>query len=100
VTKDGEPKPASGGSWFPSAKKLARFVLDVFELRANVESLREQNKKLQVELHILQRQVDEQAGQISIMRSLITTTVHQMAERAGENAAQRLIYKIQDGRQD
>jgi hypothetical protein len=78
-------------SWFPSAKTVSQFVIDVFRLQRTAADLREKNQELQQQLLRLQRPVDEQAGQIAVIRGFIGSAVNETAARSGEQAAIRAI---------
>lgn len=89
-----ESGPPRGGSWFPSPKTVGTFVLDVFRMQRTVAELRQKNSDLQQHLLRLQRQVDEQAGQIAIIRDFIGRSVNETAARSGERAAMQAIKAI------
>ena len=61
-SEDNEKKPEK--PWLPTAKKFGDFVLSVLNIQRSVDALKKQNTQLQDEVRQLQRQVDQQAGQI------------------------------------
>lgn len=80
--------------WFPSFSKMRDFVLGVLQLQRSIETLREQNKVLSSELKALQRQFDEQSGELKTIKHFIETAINERAARSGEQAAFALIEKI------
>ncbi len=92
VGKDAPGKPDK--TWLPSAKKFGEFVLAVFQIQRSVETLQKDNKHLQEEIMRLQRQVDEQAGQLKIMQSFIQTAVLEQAARSAERAAMAVMQQF------
>jgi hypothetical protein len=71
-----------------------------FAAGASIETLKTQNTLLQQDLLRLQRQVDDQAGQLKIISQLMDTTLKERAERSGERAALRLIQTLIELKQD
>lgn len=80
--------------WFPSFSKMRDFVLGVLQLQRSIETLREQNKVLAGEVKALQRQFDEQSGELKTIKHFIETAINDRAARSGEQAAFALIEKI------
>lgn len=78
----------------PSWQKIGEFVAHVFQLERSVETLTEQNKRLQSEVSQLQRQVDEQAGQLKAIMHLIDTTIRERAVMQAEQAAVRVVGQL------
>lgn len=78
-------------SWLPGPKKWGEFVLSTIQIQRTVESLKKDNEKLTDEIRRLQRQVDEQAGQLKSIQSFIQSAVYENAARSGERAALLLI---------
>lgn len=92
----GDPpkKPQDKTFPLPSWKKIAEFVVGVFQLQRSVKKLEEQNEALRAQIERLQRQSDEQAGQLRTILHLIESTVHERAARTAEQAAVRAIQKL------
>jgi chaperonin cofactor prefoldin len=84
----------SGKDWLPSTKKIGAFVLAVFDLKRSVDTLKKQNEQLQSDVYRLQRQVDEQAGQLKTLQQFIQTSVYDHAARSGEQAAFSLVQQL------
>lgn len=94
------PKPEAKGGWMPSPKKVGEFILGVVQLQRSVDSLKKQNEQLTEEIRRLQRQVDEQAGQLKSIQSFIQTAVYDHAARSGERAALAFIEKLTERERD
>jgi hypothetical protein len=84
----------------PSWKRIGEFLANVLRLERSIETLKTQNTLLQQDLLRLQRQVDDQAGQLKIISQLMDTTLKERAERSGERAALRLIQTLIELKQD
>jgi hypothetical protein len=84
----------------PSWKRIGEFLANVLRLERSIETLKTQNTLLQQDLLRLQRQVDDQAGQLKIIGQLMDTTLKERAERSGERAALRLIQTLIELKQD
>lgn len=82
----------------PSWKKIGEFLLNVLQLERSVTRLQRENKALDERLLALQRQVDEQAGELKILVGFVQTSLRDQidarAERAVVNVLERLM--IQD----
>jgi chaperonin cofactor prefoldin len=82
------------GSWLPTPKKVGEFILDVIQLKRTVENQKKQNDELRDEIKRLQRQLDDQAGQLKSISLFIQTAVFEQAERSGERAAMLMIERL------
>jgi chaperonin cofactor prefoldin len=101
MTEGGKGKEAKDkSSWMPSPKKVGEFILDVLQLKRSVESLKKQNEDLRDEVRRLQRQVDEQAGQMKTIQSFIQTSVFEQAARSGERAAIAALLQLRNAQDD
>jgi hypothetical protein len=56
-------------------------------LERSVETLREDNQKLQEQVSRLQRQVDDQAGQLKVLVSFVHTSLRDQVDTRAERAA-------------
>lgn len=94
------PKPGGAeaakkaGSWQPTLKKVGEFALGILQLQRSVERLKDENGALRREVQALQRQVDEQAGQLKAIQSFVQTAVYEHAARSGERAALTLVQQM------
>ncbi len=72
---------------FPSWKKIGEFVANVMQLERSVETLKEDNRKLQEQVSRLQRQADDQAGQLKVLLAFVHTSLRDQVETRAERAA-------------
>jgi regulator of replication initiation timing len=79
---------------FATWKKISEFVADVVHLKRSVATLTEQNKRLDEEIARLQRQVDEQGGQIKVLVEFVQTSLRNEIETRAERAALSLIDRL------
>ncbi|MGO8847928.1 MAG: hypothetical protein ACLQFI_21915 [Methylocella sp.] len=88
---DPPPEQSPGHSkpeWrLPSWNKIGEFVVNVMRLERSVETLREDNQKLQEQVSRLQRQVDDQAGQLKVLVSFVHTSLRDQVDTRAERAA-------------
>jgi len=59
-----------------------------------VETLKEKNKKLEEQVSRLQRQADDQAGQLKVLMTFIQTSLHERVETHAERAAIRVFERL------
>jgi chaperonin cofactor prefoldin len=82
----GQSKP----EWqLPFWKKIGEFVANVMRLERSKETLKEDNRKLQEQVSRLQRQADDQAGQLKVLLSFVPTSLRDQVETRAEGAAIR-----------
>jgi cell division protein FtsB len=72
----------------PSWSKGSDFVLNVVQLQRTYEGLKADNVKLKEQVDRLQRQADEQAGELKILLSFVQTSLRTMS-RPARNAPWR-----------
>ena len=73
------------GLSLPSFRKIGEFLANVLTLERSVDALKDRTKSLEAGVHRLQRQVDEQAGELKVLvdfRSLFATRPNRRASRA------------------
>ena len=65
----------SKGLSIPSFRKIGEFLANVLTLERSVDALKDRTKSLEAEVQRLQRQVDEQAGELKVLvtRSFFAT---------------------------
>ena len=100
MTEPREAGSAKRGPWFPSPKSLGKFVLDVLQLQRTVEKQRLENEKLKAQINQLQRQVDEQGGQLAVIREFMASAINETAARSGERAALQVLRALLDEKRD
>jgi hypothetical protein len=88
---DPPPEQSPGQSkpeWqLPSWKKIGEFVANVMRLERSMETLKEDNRKLQEQVSRLQRQADDQAGQLKVLLSFVHTSLRDQVDTRAERAA-------------
>jgi FtsZ-binding cell division protein ZapB len=94
VSESAPEPPDKKGSWLPSPKKMGEFILATIQIQRSVETLKKENEKLTNEIKRLQRQVDEQAGQLKTIQTFIQSSVYENAARSGERAALQLFEQM------
>jgi polyhydroxyalkanoate synthesis regulator protein len=72
---------------FSFLKKIGEFVANVMQLERSVETLKEDNGKLQEQVSRLQRQSDDQAGQLKVPIAFVHTSLRDHVETRAERAA-------------
>jgi predicted RNase H-like nuclease (RuvC/YqgF family) len=95
VMADAPPEPASdrpkAEEWkLPSWKKIGEFVANVMRLERSVETLKEENRKLEEQVSRLQRQ----AGQLKVLLSFVHTSLRDQVETRAEGAAIRVFERL------
>jgi predicted RNase H-like nuclease (RuvC/YqgF family) len=95
---DPQPEPAPEKpklEWqLPSWKKIGEFVANVMRLERAVETLKEENRKLQEQVSRLQRHADDQAGQLKVLLSFVHTSLRDQVETRAEGAAIRVFERL------
>lgn len=89
-----EKEPGKVGLRSIPFKKIGEFVLAIWEIQRAVASLRADNKKLQDEISRLQRQVDDQAGQLKVLLAFVHTSLRDQVETQAERAAFRAVRSL------
>jgi chaperonin cofactor prefoldin len=60
----------------PTWRRVGDFVSNVFQLERNIASLKEDNKRLRKELKAIQRQTNEQEGQLKVLLTFVQTALN------------------------
>jgi predicted RNase H-like nuclease (RuvC/YqgF family) len=68
---DKPPGPAEVGPGLPSWRRLGEFIRNVLSLEHTVEVLKKDNRELHARLNALQRQFDDQAGQLKTLMEFV-----------------------------
>ena len=84
----------------PSWKSITDFVGTVFDLRRSVASLTESNKSLREDLNRLQRQSDDQAGQLKVLINFVHTSLNEQVDRRAAQTAADIVGQIMTFEQD
>jgi septal ring factor EnvC (AmiA/AmiB activator) len=72
---------------FPTWRRVGDFVSNVFQLERNIASLKEDNKRLREELKAIQRQTNEQEGQLKVLLNFVQTALNEQVDSRAERAA-------------
>jgi hypothetical protein len=76
------------GLTLPSLRKLGKFLANVLTLERSVDALKDRTKSLEAEVHRLQRQVDEQAGELKVLVTFVHSSLRD--QRAAIRVLERL----------
>jgi hypothetical protein len=59
-----------------------------------VDALKEENKRLREELKAIQRQANEQEGQLKVLLTFVQTALHEQVNSRAERAAVRVVERM------
>ena len=59
-----------------------------------MDTLKEENKRLREELKAIQRQVNEQEGQLEVLLTFVQTAPHEQVDSRAERAAVRVVERM------
>jgi chaperonin cofactor prefoldin len=79
------------GLTLPSFRKLGKFLANVLTLKRLVDALKDRAKSLEPEVQRLQRQVDEQAGELKVLVTFVHSSLRDQIEGRAERAAIRVF---------
>jgi predicted RNase H-like nuclease (RuvC/YqgF family) len=88
------PGSKGKGLSLPSLRKIGEFLANVLALERSVDALKDRTKNLEAEVQRLQRQVDEQAGELKVLVTFVHSSLRDQIEGRAERAAIRLIERI------
>ncbi|HTV31791.1 MAG TPA: hypothetical protein VME69_01620 [Methylocella sp.] len=71
----------------PFLKKIGEFVANAMCLERGMETLKEDNRKLQEQVSRFQRQADYKAGQLKMLLSFVQTLFRDEVDTRAERAA-------------
>lgn len=93
---DQKAAPEPGGKErFPfSWKKIGEFITNTIRLEREVSGLRDKIKKLEHQTSSMQRQLDEQSGQLKQLGSFVHTALHERVDTRAEQAAMNLVGRL------
>ncbi|HEX9905232.1 MAG TPA: hypothetical protein VGA77_09735 [Propylenella sp.] len=78
----------------PSWRRIGEFVRNILRLERSMEALSVENRELDQRVGALQRQVDEQAGQLKVMLDFINKALDDRVEARAEDAAIRAFERM------
>jgi predicted RNase H-like nuclease (RuvC/YqgF family) len=79
---------------FLSWRRIGEFVRNILRLERSVEALKKENKELDGRVITLQRQVDEQAGQLKVLLDFVNKALDERVESRAEEAAIRAFERM------
>ena len=82
------------GLTLPSLRKLGKFLANVLTLERSVDALKDRAKSLEAEVQRLQRQVDEQAGELKVLVIFVSSSLRDQIEGRAERAAIRVLDRL------
>ena len=78
----------------PSWRKISEFVLSVISLERSVSNLTTRNARLEEEIARIQRQTDEQSGQLKVLIGFVQTSLRDQVETSAERALTRMLQRL------
>jgi len=78
----------------PSWRRIGEFVRNILRLERSVESLRKENSELDQRVGALQRQVDEQTGQLKVILDFVNKALDDRVEARAEEASIRAFERM------
>ncbi len=78
----------------PSWRRIGEFVRNILRLERSVEALKAENKELDQRVGVLQRQVDEQAGQLKVLLDFVNKALDERVASQAEEAAIRAFERM------
>ncbi len=80
------------GLSLPSLRKMGEFLANVLTLERSVDALKVRTQSLETEVQRLQRQVDEQAGELKV--TFVHSSLRDQIEGRAERAAVRVLERL------
>jgi chaperonin cofactor prefoldin len=84
----------------PSLRKFGEFLANVLTLERSVDALKDRTKSLEAEVQRLQRQVDEQAGELKVLVTFVHSSLRDQIEGRAERAAIRVLERLASIQED
>ena len=84
----------------PSFGKIGEFLANVLTLERSVDALKDRTKSLEAEVQRLQRQVDEQAGELKVLVTFVHSSLRDQIEGRAERAAIRVLERLASMQED
>ena len=91
---DAEPPAPRGPNVVPMLRRLGEAVKAIIGLVDSVEQLKSRNEVLATKVDELQRQIDQQAGQIEVLLRFVSSALDDRIEKRVEAAARAAIAQI------
>jgi hypothetical protein len=77
-----------------SWRRLGEFVRNILRLERSVEALKAENTELDQRIGTLQRQLDEQTGQLTVLLDFVNKALDERVESRAEEAAIRAFERM------
>lgn len=81
-------------SELPSWRRIGEFVRNVLRLERSVEALKNENSELNRRVGTLQRQVDDQAGQLKVLVDFVNKALDERVDSRAEEASIRAFERM------
>jgi chaperonin cofactor prefoldin len=88
------------GLSLPTFRKIGEFLANVLTLERSVDALKDRTKSLEAEVQRLQRQVDEQAGELKVLVTFVHSSLRDQIEGRAERAAIRVFERLASMQKD
>jgi predicted RNase H-like nuclease (RuvC/YqgF family) len=98
--EQGTSQPKGPRFPLPSWNKLGEFLVNIMQLGRSVEVLKEQNKQLNTQVLALQRQVDEQSGELKALVSFVHTSLRDQIDARAERALIKVLERMNSSADD
>lgn len=89
-----EMEPESKGKFPFSIRKIGEFLANTLRLERDVTNLKEKVKKLEVQVSAMQRQADEQSGQMKQLGAFVHSALNERIDARAEQAAMHLFKRL------
>lgn len=87
------PEQVEGDS-LPTLRRIAEFIRNVLRLERNIESIKQENQFLKDRIETMQRQLDEQSGQLKVLVDFVTRSLDDKVAARAEEAAIRAFERM------
>src|ERR1700704_2485461 len=75
-------------------RRVGELIRNILRLERSVEALKKENKELDQRVGTLQRQVDEQAGQLKVLLDFVNKALDERVETRAEEASIRAFERM------
>jgi hypothetical protein len=86
--------PKGSENALPSWRRVGEFVRNVLRLERSVEALKKENAELDRHVSTLQRQVDDQAGQLKVLVDFVNKALDERVDSRAEEASIRAFERM------
>jgi predicted RNase H-like nuclease (RuvC/YqgF family) len=93
-TPETKSPPPARQKLLPGWGQIGDFILNLLRLEGAVDALKKENQELDQRVLTLQRQVDEQAGQLKVLSDFVHKALEESVQRRAEEAAIRALERM------